>query len=92
MLVTPNNPDALRRRDFDRAFIASLHDPTPQNEAILRREELKTDIIRLGIEAVVSFVAVTVVSGMYFAVVLIWRRIQVGRRNGAMPITPSTPD
>jgi hypothetical protein len=83
MLVTPNSPDALRRRDFDRAFFAWLHDPTPQNEATLRREELKNDIIRLGMYTFVSSVAVAVIFGPYFAGVLIWRRTQRWRRQSA---------
>jgi hypothetical protein len=84
-------PDNLHRLEFGWAFNAWLHDPTPQNEERLKREELKNDIVRAEINSIVALAAVSVVSGVYFAGAFVWRRIELSRRNGAMPTTPSNP-
>ena len=76
-------PDLLHRRDFDKAFFAWLHDPTPQNQAMLRHEEFKNDVIRLEFSAVVSLVAVSVVGCIYSVGVLISQRTRPGRRHSA---------
>src|SRR5260370_21575254 len=59
-------PDYIHRRDFDRAFFAWFHDRTPQNEAVLRSEQRKNEMIKLVDTAVIALVFVTLGSGMYY--------------------------
>ena len=59
-------PEHIHRRDFDRAFIAWLHDPTPQNDAALRSEQRKNDMIKLFDTAVIALVMVTLGSSIYW--------------------------
>jgi len=55
-------PEHIHRRDFDRAFFAWLHDRTPQNEAALRSEQRKNEMIKLVDTALVSFTGLVVSS------------------------------
>jgi hypothetical protein len=59
-------PEHIHRRDFDRAFSAWFHDRTPQNEAVLRSEQRKNDMIKLVDTAVIALVFVTLGSGIYY--------------------------
>ena len=59
-------PEQIHRRDFDRAFSAWFHDRTPQNEAVLRSEQRKHELIKLVDTAVIALVFVTLGSGMYY--------------------------
>jgi len=59
-------PEHIHRRDFDRAFSALFHDRTPQNEAVLRSEQRKNEMIKLVDTAVIALVFVTLGSGMYY--------------------------
>jgi sterol desaturase/sphingolipid hydroxylase (fatty acid hydroxylase superfamily) len=52
-------PDYIHRRDFDWAFFAWFHDRTPQNEAVLRSEQHKNEMIKLVDTAVIALVFVT---------------------------------
>src|SRR6266480_3182881 len=61
-------PEHIHRRDFDRAFITWLHDRTPQNEAALRVEQRKNEIIHLSDSAVIALVLVALGSGIYLVI------------------------
>ena len=58
-------PEYIHRRDFDRAFSAWLKDRTPKNEAALRVEQRKNEIIHLLDSAVIALVLVALGSGIY---------------------------
>jgi hypothetical protein len=58
----------VNRRDFDRAFSAWLKDRTPQNEAALRVEQRKNEIIHLLDSAVIALVLVAIGSGIYVVI------------------------
>src|SRR6266403_3120159 len=59
-------PEHIHRWDFDRAFSVWLHDRTPQNEAVLRSEQHKNEMIKFADTAVIALVFVTLGSGMYY--------------------------
>ncbi|SRR6266436_504540 len=51
-------PEHIHRRDFDRAFFIWMKDRTAQNEAALRTEQHKNEIIHLQDSAVIALVVV----------------------------------
>jgi hypothetical protein len=61
-------PEYIHRRDFDRAFSAWLKDRTSQNEAALRVEQRKNEIIHLLDSAVIALVLVALGSGIYLVI------------------------
>ncbi len=61
-------PEHIHRRDFDRAFFAWLKDRTPQNEAALRVEQRKNEIIHRSDSAVIALVLVALGSGIYVVI------------------------
>jgi hypothetical protein len=61
-------PQHTHRRDFDKAFVTWLHDPTPQNEEALRVEQRKNEIIMLAVSAVIALVPVALGAGIYFGI------------------------
>jgi hypothetical protein len=61
-------PEHIHRRDFDRAFSAWLKDRTSQNEAALRVEQRKNEIIKLTDSAVIALVLVALGSGIYLVI------------------------
>jgi hypothetical protein len=63
----------IHRRDFDRAFFTWLKNRTPENEAALRVEQRKNEIIRLRDSAVFAAFAVVIVGGTYKVVRLVRR-------------------
>jgi cytochrome c biogenesis protein CcdA len=75
-------PEFIHRRDFDRAFVAWLHDPAPQNEAVLRNEQRKNEMIKLADTAVIALTFVTLGAGVYFIGRFVRHKVD-GRRNGS---------
>ena len=61
-------PQHMHRRDFDKTFTTWLHDPTPQNEEALRREQRKNEIIKLKVSAVIAVVLVGLGAGIYYGI------------------------
>jgi hypothetical protein len=61
-------PEHIHRRDFDRAFFTWFKNRTPQNEAALRAEQHKNEIIRLQDSAVIALVVVVIAGGTYMIV------------------------
>jgi hypothetical protein len=61
-------PEHIHRRDFDRAFITWLHNRTAQNEAALRVEQRKNEIIELKDSAAITLIIATLGLGIYFAI------------------------
>ena len=59
-------PEHMHRRGFDKVFMTWRHDPTPQNEEMLRVEQRKNEIIKLAGSAVVALVLVALGTGIYF--------------------------
>ena len=55
----------LHRRDSDRAFSVYYKNPSPENEAALRAERRKNEIIQLKDSAIISFVLLVVGYGLY---------------------------
>jgi hypothetical protein len=76
-------PEHLHRRDFNRAFSAWLHDPTPQNEAALRSEERRNDLIKFGDTGIIALVFMTLGAGIYGAGRFIRHKIGTRRSNGS---------
>jgi hypothetical protein len=72
-------PEHTHRRDFDRAFFTWFKNRTPQNEAALRAEQHKNEIIRLQDSAVIALVVVVIAGGTYIMVRFV-RRSSVKRR------------
>jgi hypothetical protein len=72
-------PEHIHRRDFDRAFSTWWKDRTPQNEAALRAEQHKNEIIQLQDSAVIALVVLVVVGGTYKVVCFV-RRLSDRRR------------
>jgi hypothetical protein len=61
-------PEHIHRRDFDKAFVAWLHNRTPQNEALLRTEQYKNEMIKFADTAVIALVHVTIGPQFFVAV------------------------
>jgi hypothetical protein len=75
-------PEHIHRRDFDRAFSAWLHDRTPQNEAVLRSEQRKNEMIKLADTAVIALVFVTLGAGIYGIGRFVRHKVDRRRSNG----------
>jgi hypothetical protein len=58
-------PEHIHRRDFDRAFFTWWRNRTPQNEAALRVEQNKNEIIHLQDSAGIALVVVIIGFGTY---------------------------
>jgi hypothetical protein len=72
-------PEQIHRRDFDRAFFTWFKNRTPENEAALRAEQHKNEIIRLQDSAVIALVVVIIAGGTY-KVIRFVRRLESSRR------------
>jgi hypothetical protein len=79
-------PEHIHRRDFDRAFFAWLHDRTPQNEAALRNEQDKNEMIKLAGTAIIASVFVTLGTGVYCIGRFVRHRVDRRRSNGTEEI------
>ena len=55
----------IHRRDFDRAFFTWWKNRTPDNEAVLRAEQHKNQIIRLRDSATIALLVVVIAGGTY---------------------------
>jgi hypothetical protein len=75
-------PEHIHRRDFDRAFIAWLHDRTPQNEAVLRSEQRKNEMIKFADTAAIALVLVTLGTGIYYIGRFVRHKVDRRRSNG----------
>lgn len=64
----------IHRRNFDRAFFAWWKNHTPENEAALRVEQRKNEIIRLRDSAAIALFAVVIVGVTCKVVGLVRRR------------------
>ena len=60
--------EQIHGRDFDRAFLAWWSNRTRENEATLRVEQLKNEIIRLRDSAGIALFAVVIAGGIYTVV------------------------
>jgi hypothetical protein len=78
-------PEHIHRRDFDRAFFAWLHDRTPQNEAVLRSEQRKNEMIKFADTAVIALVFVTLGAGIYCIGRFVRHKVNRRRSNGSVP-------
>ena len=58
-------PEHIHRRDFDRAFFVWMKNQTPENEAALRAEQRKNELIHLLDAAVIALVLVVITAGSY---------------------------
>jgi hypothetical protein len=58
-------PEHIHRRDFDRAIFTWVENRTAQNEAVLRSEQHKNEIIHLRDSAVVALLLVSAAYGIY---------------------------
>jgi hypothetical protein len=76
-------PEHIHRRDFDKAFMAWLHGRTPQNEAALRVEQRKNEIIKLKDSAAISLAFVVLGFGIYFAIRFAGQELDRRRANQA---------
>ena len=61
-------PEHMHRRHFDKVFMTWLHDPTPQNEEMLRVHQRKNEIIKLAGSAVIALILVALRAGIYFSI------------------------
>jgi hypothetical protein len=68
-------PEHIHRRAFDKAFFAWLHDRTPQNEAMLRREQRKNEMIKLADTSVIALVFVACGAGIYCIVRFVQHKV-----------------
>ena len=66
-------PKNLHRRDFDRAFTASIHNPSPETKAELERQQAINERIDFKIDAITAL-ALTGIG--YTAFVLLPRALQ----------------
>ena len=58
-------PEQIHRRDFDRVFFTWWKNRTPENEAALRVEQRKNEIIHLRDSALIAAFVVVIVGGIY---------------------------
>jgi hypothetical protein len=72
-------PEHIHRQDFDRAFDTWFKNRTPENEAALRAEQYKNEIIHLQDSAVIALVVVVIAGGTYKGVRFV-RRLSDKRR------------
>jgi len=81
-------PEHIHRWDFDRAFSVWLHDRTPQNEAVLRSEQHKNEMIKFADTAVIALVFVTLGAGIYCIGRFVRRKVDSRRsnENGEIPL------
>ena len=68
-------PEHIHRRDFDRAFFIWMKDRTAQNEAALRTEQHKNEIIHLQDSAVIALVVVIIGSATYLILRFVKRSV-----------------
>ena len=61
-------PMTMHRRDFDRAFMANLHEPTPATEEALKREQLNNFRIELFVKAIAAGVFLSAGAGIAFGI------------------------
>jgi len=68
-------PEHINHRDFDRAFFIWMKDRTAQNEAALRTEQHKNEIIHLQDSAVIALVVVIIGSATYLILRFVKRSV-----------------
>jgi hypothetical protein len=68
-------PEHIHRRDFDRAFFIWTKNRSAQNEAALRAEQHKNEIIHLEDSAVIALVVVIIAAGTYLIVRFVKRSV-----------------
>ena len=56
-------PEHIHRHDFDRAFFVWMKNRTPQNEAALRAEQHKNEMIHLRDSTLIALVVVLIACG-----------------------------
>jgi hypothetical protein len=65
MILMLSVPGHIHRQDFDRAFAAWYKNRTPENEAALRAQQRKNELIELEFCAVGALVVLAVGYGLY---------------------------
>ena len=66
--------EMIHRRDFDRAFFAWYQNQTPENEANLRKEQRKSEMIRITDSTVAAVIVTVFAFGCYTAVKYVRKR------------------
>jgi hypothetical protein len=74
-------PEHIHRRNFDKALMTWLHEPTSQNEKMLRAEQRKNEIIKLADSAFIALVLVALGAGVYYGIRFVGRRSNDGTAN-----------
>ena len=68
VMIAAFAPLTMHRHDFDHAYFVYSHNPSPENERLLRAELSKNDRIRLAIISVAALVIFAGLNGLWMAV------------------------